>query len=139
MKKDPAPEGATIVGRGGTAAQARGLAAEALAESHLAAHGLCTLARRVRCRRGEIDLVCRDGATLVFVEVRLRAPGRFGSAADSITASKRARVIHAARWWLAGAGRAHAHRPMRFDVVMLGSLDAHAVEWIRAAFDADAR
>jgi putative endonuclease len=138
MNRDRAAGETPIVGRGGTTAQARGIAAEGLAEAHLARHGVQVLARRVRCRGGEIDLICRDGATLVFVEVRLRAPGRFGSAADSITATKRARIVHAARWWLAGAGRAHARRPMRFDAVVLERLEAQAPQWIRAAFDADA-
>lgn len=127
-----------IVGSGGTAAQARGAAAEALAEAFLARQGLRTVARRVRCRGGEIDLVCLDGDTLVFVEVRLRSSRGFGGAAESITRDKRRRIVFAAQWWLAGAGRAHARRPMRFDAVLLDGAEARDPAWLRAAFDADA-
>lgn len=126
-----------IVGLGRVDTQARGDAAESLAESFLAGHGLKTLERKLRCRGGEIDLICLDGATLVFVEVRLRAPGRFGSAADSITPAKRQRIILAARWWLTGAGRAHAGRMMRFDAVLFDRLDIAAVNWLRDAFVAE--
>ena len=56
-----------------------------------AARGLTIVARNFRTRRGEIDLIARDGDTLVFVEVRLRRARDFGGAAASITAAKRAR------------------------------------------------
>lgn len=109
-----------------------GTAAEELAARFLAQRGLHIVARNYRCRGGEIDLVCRDGATLVFVEVRLRSNRRFGGAAASITAAKRRRLIRAAGHYLAG-------RPMpvcRFDAVLLDRLDAAGIEWIRNAFDA---
>ncbi len=112
----------------------RGQLAEQLAEAHLNAAGLRTLARNFRCRGGELDLVCRDGKVLVFVEVRLRGRADFGGAAASITARKQARVILAARHWLAQAGRV-ADAPCRFDVVLLDALDTHRIEWIRGAFD----
>jgi putative endonuclease len=48
-------------------------------------------------RGGEIDLICRDGKTLVFVEVRLRSRSDFGGAGASITAGKRRRIVLAAR------------------------------------------
>lgn len=127
-----------IVGSGGTAAQARGEQAEALAETLLLRHGVRVLARRLRCRGGEIDLIGLDSGTVVFVEVRLRTPGRFGTAADSITPAKQQRIRHAAQWWLAGEGRSHAHRPMRFDAVLLDRLDLADARWLRDAFDAGA-
>lgn len=117
-------------------AQARGAAAETLAAQHLAKHGLSVLARNVRCRGGEVDLVAQDGRTIVFVEVRLRSHAGFGGAAGSITAAKQARVILAAQYWLAGAGRRYAGQPCRFDAVLLDALDAGRVEWLRGAFDA---
>ncbi|HRQ47202.1 MAG TPA: YraN family protein [Rhodocyclaceae bacterium] len=117
-------------------AQGRGAAAEALAERYLAARGLTVLARNVRCRGGEIDLVGLERGTLVFIEVRLRSSTGFGGAAASITTRKQRRIILAARWWLAGAGRGHAQRACRFDAVLLDGLDEGGVEWIPAAFDA---
>lgn len=113
-----------------------GAAAEALAARHLERHGLTIIARNVRCRGGEVDLVADDGRSLVFVEVRLRKNGRFGGAAASITASKQRRVILAAQHWLAGDGRRHANRACRFDAILLDGLDAARIEWIRGAFDA---
>lgn len=108
-----------------------GRAAEALAESHLRAHGLAIVERNVHSRHGELDIVAREGATVVFVEVRLRRPGAFGDAADSITASKRARLVAAAREYLATLPRTPA---CRFDVVLLDGLDPSRVVWVRDAF-----
>ncbi|TMG83752.1 MAG: YraN family protein, partial [Betaproteobacteria bacterium] len=55
----------------------RGAAAEALAARFLMARGLSIVGRNYRCRGGEIDLIVRDGKTLVFVEVRLRRSQAF--------------------------------------------------------------
>lgn len=113
-----------------------GDAAEALAARHLEAAGLKVLARNFRCRGGEIDLVCRDRGALVFVEVRLRSNRDFGGAGASITATKRARIVLAARHYLA-AHPADAQRDCRFDAVLLDRLDAARIEWLRDAFAAD--
>lgn len=135
MKHDRDESEARIVGAASSRTQARGAAAEALVARFLAQRGLAVVARNVRCRGGEVDLVCLDGGTLVFVEVRLRANSRFGGAAASITPAKQRRVVTAARWWLAGAGRHHATRPCRFDAALLASLDEASIEWLRGAFD----
>jgi putative endonuclease len=111
-----------------------GRAAEALAEGHLRAHGLAIVERNVHSRHGELDIVAREGETVVFVEVRLRRPGTFGDAADSITAAKRARLIAAAREYLARLPRTPA---CRFDVVLLDRLDPSRVVWVRDAFGAE--
>ena len=94
----------------------KGDAAERVAEAYLAKQGLKVVARNWRCRHGELDLICRDGAMLVFVEVRSRASSQFGSAADSITPHKQARLIAAAQLYLSGLGRVP---PCRFDAVLL--------------------
>jgi len=114
----------------------RGEAAEALAAAHLERHGLRILARNLRCRGGEVDLIAHDRRSVVFVEVRLRSNSRFGGAAASITPSKQRRVILAAHYWLAGAGRAYASAPCRFDAILLDSLDPARIEWLQGAFDA---
>jgi len=64
----------------------RGPMAEAAAEEFLSGRGLRLLERNYRCRFGELDLVMRDGETLVFVEVRYRGSNSFGGAVASITA-----------------------------------------------------
>lgn len=107
---------------------ARGPAAEAIAERYLVARGLSIVAHNWRCRRGEIDLIARQGNTLVFVEVRLRSNQGYGGAAGSITAAKRARLIKAAEHYLARCGSSPI---CRFDAILLDDLDIAHVEWLR--------
>jgi putative endonuclease len=108
----------------------RGESAELLAASFLCSHGLEISERNYRCRFGEIDLIARDGTTLVFVEVRQRQSEHFGGAAESITAAKRTRLIAAARHYLA---RRRSIPPCRFDVVLIRG-EPPRIEWIRNAF-----
>lgn len=118
------------------ARRARGDVAEAAALAMLQTHGLQLLARNAASRGGELDLVMRDGATVVFVEVRYRATRRFGGGAASVDAGKRRRLVHAARAFLAGHPQM-ADAPCRFDVVDAdGDPDAPTLTWLRAAFDA---
>lgn len=96
--------------------------------------GLVLLARNLSCRHGEIDLVMRDGDTLVFVEVRSRANPRFGGAAASVDRSKQQRLIRSAAFLLPTLARAYwnACTPRaRFDVV---AFERHAPHWLRNAF-----
>lgn len=110
--------------------QLLGKFAENSAESLLKSAGLTIVERNWRCRHGEIDLIARDGSTLVFVEVRSRKRADFGSAAESITASKQRRVIAAARLYLATLKTMPA---CRFDVVTLDA--GNEPVWIKSAFD----
>ncbi|MBP6625821.1 MAG: YraN family protein [Arenimonas sp.] len=117
--------------------RAQGDAAEDAARAHLESLGLRTLARNVNFRFGEIDLVMRHGDTVAFVEVRYRRSERYGGAAASVDWKKRRRIALAARAWLAGQ-RGLALAPCRFDVVLVsGSADALACEWLRGAFTLD--
>ena len=75
----------------------RGSEAEVLAAAYLERHGLAVIERNFRVRGGEVDLICRDGTALVFVEVRLRSNASFGGAAASITPAKRRPAILAPR------------------------------------------
>jgi putative endonuclease len=108
----------------------RGEAAEALAAVFLERKGLAIVARNYRCRLGEIDLVAREGETTVFVEVRQRASSAFGGAAASITATKRARLVRAARHYLS---RLKTMPACRFDALLIEG-DPPRIEWIRDAF-----
>jgi putative endonuclease len=108
----------------------RGRHAENAAAAFLQQQGLELVARNYRCRFGEIDLIARDGKTLVFVEVRLRSSNSFGGAAASITAAKRGKLTRAARHYLAGTARMPA---CRFDALLVSGAD-HSVEWIKNAF-----
>lgn len=120
------------------AAQQQGARAEDRALHYLLSQGLSLVERNYRVARGpsrrggEIDLILRDrDGTLVFVEVRARADVSHGGAAASVGAAKRARVVLAARYFLA---RLATLPPCRFDVV---ALDGEQLEWLPGAFDAD--
>ncbi len=110
-----------------------GREAEESACRELQRRGLRLLQRNYRVRGGEIDIVARDGGTLVFVEVRRRGHAGWGGAAASVDARKRMRIVRAARHYLARAGDEAAAAPCRFDVV---AYDAGRMRWIRGAFDA---
>jgi putative endonuclease len=116
-----------------TLKQVAGDTAEDLAAQHLVKAGLSILTRNFRVRGGEIDCIALDGQTLVFVEVRLRRHTGFGGAAASIDSRKQQRIIHAARCYLQRYPR-QADRPCRFDCVLLNTLDANQLEWIKDAF-----
>ncbi len=114
--------------------KAIGDAGEAAAADHLVAHGLRVLARNFRVKGGEIDLVCREGDTTVFVEVRRRASADFGGAAWSITPAKQRRLVLAARHWLAR----HGEPACRFDCVLIqGGNEGGRLEWLKDAFRPD--
>jgi putative endonuclease len=121
--------------------RAEGARFEAAAEAHLIAHGLVPLLRNFNCRLGELDLVMRDRDTLVVVEVRARAPTRFGTAVETIGPAKRRRIVRATQVLLA-ARPEFARLPLRFDVVAFEvAADTERpggdhVQWLRAAFDA---
>lgn len=117
--------------------RALGRRGEALAEAHLRRAGFRILARNVHLRHAELDLVARDGAALVFVEVRLRTSARFGGAAESVDPRKQRRIATAAAELLARGGLPRAAR-IRFDVVAIdASVDPPRVEHIRSAFEAN--
>jgi putative endonuclease len=106
-----------------------GDAKERLAEDYLKRRHLEPIARNHRCRFGEIDLVMRDGETLVFVEVRYRGSDRFGSPAETVDRRKQQRLAAAASHYL------QAHPTVlscRFDVVAVSGRDR--IEWIKNAF-----
>ncbi|HET6603844.1 MAG TPA: YraN family protein [Xanthomonadaceae bacterium] len=115
--------------------RALGDGGERLAQAFLQGQGLQTIARNVRFRFGEIDLVMREGEALVFVEVRLRGSGARVDAATSVDRGKQRRLARAASAWLA-ARPAMSTRPCRFDVVALDGSDAEP-QWIRDAFRLD--
>ena len=105
--------------------QAQGRDWERAALLHLTRQGLTAVEENFRCKGGEIDLVMRDGATLVFVEVRQRAETDHGGAAASITPAKIRRLVRAAQVYLL---RFPVTPPCRFDVV---AIDGSRIEWLQ--------
>lgn len=80
------------------------------AEAFLKAAGLALVARNWRCRLGEIDLIMKDGATLVFIEVRKRRSERFGGAIASIGVQKQAKLQRAISLYLTTLSKTPACR-----------------------------
>jgi putative endonuclease len=108
---------------------------EGLAALHLERGGWQVCERNWRCRYGEIDLICRDGATVVFVEVRTLRTSRTGRPEASIDLSKRNTVVRASLVWLQRNGG--SEQPIRYDVVAVELAGpAHSIRHIRGAFDA---
>jgi putative endonuclease len=110
-----------------------GVQAEQLAAKYLQQHGLKLIEQNYRSRFGEIDLIMRDGSTMVFIEVRLRKHAGFGGAAASIDARKQKRIISTAQQYLAGLERVP---PCRFDAVLLDDAQGKCMQWLKNAFDA---
>jgi putative endonuclease len=108
-----------------------GAVAEAQAAAHLERLGYRILARNVTVRGGELDLVAMHRGTLCFVEVRARASARHGAAEETVGPTKRRRLLHAARTYL--ASRPESDIPCRFDVVAVGP---DGIRVIEDAFDA---
>jgi putative endonuclease len=105
--------------------QAQGRDWEQNALAYLKRQRLKPLEQNFRCKGGEIDLIMRDGATLVFVEVRQRASGQQGGAAASVTPAKIRRLVHAAQTYLL---RFPVTPPCRFDVI---AIDGERIDWLR--------
>jgi len=109
----------------------RGSAAEEQARQFLLGKGLTSVCRNFRCKQGELDLVMRDGRTLVIVEVRFRQSRHYGSAAESITRGKQSRIIAATQVYLS---QQKLDCPLRFDVVAI--CGDGGIDWIPNAFSA---
>jgi putative endonuclease len=116
--------------------RARGREAEDLAAAYLRERGLEILDRNHSIRRGEVDLVCREGDVLCFVEVRSRTSEAQGGPAETVGRTKARRVVAAATDWALRNGG--LERAIRFDVVAVTFAEpAPRIEHFRAAFDAD--
>lgn len=111
--------------------QCRGADSERQAQALLCGQGLQLVARNVRWRGGEIDLILRDGERLVFVEVRQRSRADWGGAAASVGNAKQRRIILTAQWWLSRHFQNQDWPECRFDVV---AIDQDRLQWLQDAF-----
>jgi putative endonuclease len=109
----------------------RGDDSEDRALRFLESRGLQLVVRNWRCRLGELDLVLRDGDTVVVAEVRGRSRPEFGSAAETVDRRKQQRIARATQQMLA-RNRELANRPLRFDIV---AIDGGGIEWLQGAFE----
>jgi putative endonuclease len=118
------------------ARQELGKTGEDLACAELERRGYAIIARRYRRRRGEIDIIARDGETLVFVEVKARDGHDFGDAAEAVTRWKRRRMVRIAIDYMMQHHISESDGPCRFDVVAIHvDTGAPAIEVFQNAFD----
>lgn len=110
--------------------RAEGSRYEEMAAAYLSARGLKILARNYRNRTGEIDIIARDGAAYVFVEVKGRKDTRMGDPAEAVTPRKQAVIRRTAAWYRMKEGLAE-DTPCRFDVV---AILGEEIRWIPHAF-----
>jgi putative endonuclease len=106
-----------------------GYSAEQLAAEFLTQRGFHVIERNFTVKGGEIDLVCDDAGTLVFVEVRARRADDFGAPEETISPAKRRRLILAARLYLLQRGI--EDRACRFDVI---AIEGEDVRYLPDAF-----
>jgi len=111
----------------------QGRLAEELAQQLLESNKLKLITKNYHCRYGEVDLIMRDGDTLVFVEVRYRKSERFGGALESIDRKKQDKLRITAQHYL----QKHKSKlNARFDAITLSSLtDSNKINWIKSAFE----
>jgi putative endonuclease len=105
---------------------------ERLAGRYLVSQGLVLLDRNWRCPAGELDLIARDGADVVFVEVKTRRSVRFGQPVEAVVPSKARRLRKLGAQWLSANGAGYGE--VRFDVVSVLLGRTVAVQHLRGAF-----
>lgn len=91
---------------------------ESAATAFLIRQGYTIVAQNWRCRYGEVDLIARDGAGFVFVEVRTRRSNGLGHPEESLGSRKRNRMVEVAQAYLA-TNPAFEQQPWRIDVVVI--------------------
>ena len=109
---------------------------ESLAVKHLKARGCKILARNYRARRGEIDIIVRDGEFTAFVEVKTRRSLKFGLPQAAVTLQKQRQISKVALAYLQSQNLLDT--PCRFDVIAIHlspQLELLRLEHIESAFD----
>ncbi|MEO0070643.1 MAG: YraN family protein [candidate division WOR-3 bacterium] len=113
--------------------QLLGKTGEQFAQKFLTQIGYKILKTNYRCRHGEIDIVCQDGKTIVFVEVKTRTSEKFGTPSEAVT-SRKQNHLHRAAWEYLIKNNLES-QPVRFDVLTLSFFSSHPeIEHIIGAF-----
>ena len=108
---------------------------ETLAADYLKQQGLTCLARNFSSRYGEIDIIVKDGESIVFVEVKYRKQLSHGGAISTISTSKQQKLKLCASFYLQQAQLNEYNTPCRFDVVALqGPIEQPNITWLKNAF-----
>jgi len=112
-----------------------GARGEEIAAAYLKGRKFTIVERNFRCKAGEVDIIARDGKTLVFVEVKTRRTLTFGPPQLALTPFKQRQISKAALTWL--AKKKLFDTSARFDVVaiLLPDHEVPVIDHIRDAFD----
>lgn len=115
--------------------QRLGQSGEETVVRYLEKNGYTILIKNYRCKIGEIDIIARDGADLVFIEVKTRSGLGYGSPAAAVTTRKQRQITRAAQWYL--AEQRLFDTPARFDVISVlgGEATRQQIDHIINAFD----
>ena len=108
--------------------QRLGAAGEQAAVNWYTERGYEILDRNWRCREGELDIVCRAGAVLVFSEVKTRSSLAYGHPAEAVTPAKQRQVLRVARRWLTERDGSWRPGEIRFDVAAVLSGEVEVLE-----------
>ncbi|WP_100656655.1 YraN family protein [Alteromonas flava] len=102
--------------------------AESRALAYLLKQGLAFVTRNYRCKCGEIDLIFREQATWVFVEVKFRSAHKYGYPVEQLSAMKLRRVVNAVRVFLMDNHLNEYDTAIRIDLI---ALDESSIQWIK--------
>ncbi|MCX7981641.1 MAG: YraN family protein [Syntrophales bacterium] len=113
----------------------KGFQGEETAAKFLREKGLKVLERNYRCPLGELDIIAREGQTIVFIEVKSRCSDRFGLPIEGVDERKCRRLSRLALYYLKEKGWEGCKA--RFDVIgiMMGNEGKVEIDWVRDAFD----
>jgi putative endonuclease len=108
---------------------------EDAAAAFLTRIGMTVVERNWRCSAGEIDIIARDGDSLVFVEVKTRRSDRAGTGEEAVSPTKQRRIVRLAETYLRSANDGTCDE-VRFDVVAIRVIgeDRALLRHHRAAF-----
>jgi len=111
-----------------------GKQAESIAVKHLKRNGYRIIQKNYRNKLGEIDIIAKDGKTLVFVEVKAKRTTSFGNPKYAVTPKKQRKISMVALFYLKVNGQIDSRA--RFDVVAISSADSYPeIEIIKNAFE----
>lgn len=102
------------------------------AKQYLITQGLTPICENFACRDGEIDLIMRDGDSLVFIEVRYRKSLRFGHPIETVTANKQHKILRTAQYFLLKHKQFQPYN-LRFDIIGISQSEP-PILWVKHAF-----
>lgn len=108
----------------------KGAAYEQVAAAYLQNHGVKIVERNYRNRRGEIDLIGKDGEYTIFIEVKYRKDDEKGSPAQAVNFAKQKTICKVADYYRMTHGMGE-FSAVRYDVV---AIEGNVITWYKNAF-----